>query len=103
MMAGDGVRWQAVTVGDTAYLRIVQGRTVVVAADFGQWRRLRRLPGRMAADGRVRRTDGGADITARVGELEVNTTIDPAAFAVTIPPDFDPMTIDELRSVLIIK
>jgi outer membrane biogenesis lipoprotein LolB len=100
-----GSGWQAVTVGDrTAYLAAQQGRTVVVAADFGQWRvDYADYQGDWPRTVRVRRVDGGADITARVGELEVNTTIDPAAFAVTIPPDFDPMTIDELRSVLVIK
>ena len=100
-----GSGWQAVTVGDrTAYLGAQQGRTVVVAADFGQWRvDYADYQGDWPRTVRVRRVDGGADITARIGELEVNTTIDPAAFAVTIPPDFDPMTIDELRSVLVIK
>ena len=97
--------WQAVTAGDrTAYLASQQGRTVVVAADFGQWRvDYADYQGDWPHTVRVRRVDGGADITARVGDLQVNTTIDPAAFAVTIPTDFDPMTIAELRSVLTVK
>lgn len=36
---------------------------------------------------------------ARVQQLEVNTAIDAAAFEVAIPPDTEPMTLEELRSV----
>ena len=49
---------------------------------------------------RVRRAlDATTDVTARVGELEVNTTINPLAFTLAVPSDADPMTLDELRSV----
>ncbi len=105
--------WQAVTLGPdrVAYLRLQQGQPVVVAADYGPWRldysehlggyphlvRVRRAPGRGSlGDGG---SDATTDVTARVGELEVNTTIDPRAFALEIPSDADPMTLDELRSV----
>lgn len=38
-----------------------------------------------------------ADITLRVSDLEINTTIDPRAFEVNVPPDADPLTVEELR------
>ena len=101
--------WQAVSLGAdrVAYIRLVQGQPTVVAADYGPWHvdyseHLSGYP-RLV---RVRRAGGAAsdsaaatDITARVGELEVNTTINPLAFALEIPADADPMTLDELRSV----
>lgn len=99
--------WQAVTLapGRLAYLRLLQGQPVVVAADYGPWHldfsehlggfprvvRVRRAQGR---DG-----DATTDVTARVGELEVNTAINPLAFTLEVPSDADPMTLDELRSV----
>ena len=99
--------WQAVTLapGRVAYLRLLQGQPVVVAADYGPWHldfsehlsgfprvvRVRRAQGR---DG-----DATTDVTARVGELEVNTAINPLAFTLEVPADADPMTLDELRSV----
>lgn len=96
-----GNGWQAVTLGDrTAYLRSVQGRVVLAAADFGQWRvDYADHQGDWPRTVRVRRADGAADITAKIGELEVNTAIDPAAYTVNVPADADPMTLDELRSV----
>lgn len=38
-----------------------------------------------------------ADITLRVSQLEVNTSIDPQAFEVRIPPSALPLSIEELR------
>lgn len=95
--------WQAVTLAPerVAYLRLQQGRAVVVAADYGPWRLdySEQLTGYPRVV-RVRRTgDATTDVTARVGELEVNTTINPAAFALDIPEDAEPMTLDELRAV----
>ncbi len=95
--------WQAVTLAPDriAYLRLQQGRPVVVAADYGPWR----LDYSEHVSGyprvvRVRRTgDATIDVTARVGELEVNTAINPLAFTLEVPADADPMTLDELRSV----
>jgi hypothetical protein len=103
----DGRRWtsgfQAVSLGTdrVAYLRIVQGQPVVVAADYGGWR----VDYGAHASGwpstvRVRvAADATTDITARVGQLETNTTIAPAAFVVEVPAGTESMTIDELRSV----
>ena len=48
---------------------------------------------------RLRSADGKVDLVARVQQLEVNTSIDDAAFDVAIPPGTEPMTLDELRSV----
>jgi len=95
--------WQAVTLAPdrVAFLRVQQGRPVVVAADYGPWHvdysaHLSGYP-RVV---RVRRAnDATTDVTARVGELEVNTTINPLAFTLEVPSDADPMTLDELRSV----
>lgn len=95
--------WQAVTLAPdrVAYLRVQQGRPVVVAADYGPWHldyadHLSGYP-RVV---RVRRAnDVTTDVTARVGELEVNTTINPLAFTLEVPSDAEPMTLDELRSV----
>lgn len=95
--------WQAVTLGPdrVAYLRTLQGQPVVVGADYGAWH----VDYAEHASGwphtvRVRvAADATTDITARVGQLETNTTIDPAAFVVDVPPGTDSMTLDELRSV----
>lgn len=102
--------WQAVTIGPerVAYLRTVQGRPTLVAADYGPWRvdysqhaggfpravRVRRALGPGEAGG-----DTAIDITARVEQLEVNTQINPRAWSVDVPSDADPMTLDELRSI----
>ena len=99
--------WQAVTIGPerVAYLRTVQGRPTVVAADYGPWH----VDYSQHANGfpravRVRRAGAVAsadtvDITARVEQLEVNTAINPRAWDVDVPSDADPMTLDDLRSI----
>ncbi len=95
--------WRAVTVGAdiTAYLKDVNRRPVVVAADHGRWRvdygqHLNGWPRTV----RIRRAaDAAIDITATIGQLEVNTAIDDKAFAIAAPPDAAPMTLDDLRSV----
>ena len=100
--------WQAVTLAADrlAYVRMQHGRPLVVAADYGPWHldysehvsgfprvvRVRRSPAQGGGDATT-------DITARVGELQVNTTINPLAFVLEVPSDADPMTLDELRSV----
>jgi hypothetical protein len=95
--------WQAVRLGAdrVAYIRTQQGRPVVVAADYGPWHvdYSEHVSGYPRVV-RVRRAgDATTDVTARVGELEVNTTINPLAFTLEVPSDADPMTLDELRSV----
>ena len=94
--------WQAVTIGPerTASLRMMEGRPVLVAADYGPWRvDYSQHSGGYPRVVRVRRDDGAIDITARVEQLQVNTQIDPRAWSVDVPPDADPMTLDELRSI----
>ena len=102
--------WQAVTIGPerVAYLRTVQGRPTLVAADYGPWHvdysqhaggfprvvRVRSASAKASAD-----RAGEIDITARVEQLEVNTQINPRAWSVDVPSDADPMTLDELRSI----
>lgn len=95
--------WQAVTLAPdrVAYIRAIQGRPVVVAADYGPWHveYAEHLSGYPRVV-RVRNaSDAATDLTARVGELEVNTAINPLAFTLEVPSDAGPMTLDELRSV----
>ena len=92
--------WQAVTIGPerVAYIRTVQGRPVLMAADFGRWH----VDYSAHASGfpRIVRVRLDAiDITARVEQLEVNTQINPRAWEVDVPSNADPMTLDELRSI----
>jgi hypothetical protein len=106
--------WQAVTLGPerVAYLRPVQGRPTLVAADYGRWHvdysqhaggfprmvRVRSAAVLAEADARAA-ADPDVDITARVEQLDVNTPINPRAWTVDVPSDADPMTLDELRSI----
>ena len=98
-----GGGWRAVTIGPEriAYIRMQNGQPVLTAADYGPWR----VDYSGHASGfprvvRVRRAgDTAIDITARIDQLEVNTQINPRAWDVEIPPDADPMTLDELRSI----
>jgi hypothetical protein len=101
--------WQAVTIGPerVAYLRLAHGRPVLMAADYGAWH----VDYSQHANGfprvvRVRSALGEAssdptrvDITARVEQLDVNTSINPRAWEVEVPSDADPMTLDELRAI----
>jgi hypothetical protein len=107
--------WQAVTIGPerVAYLRTVQGRPVLVAADYGPWHvdysqhasgfprvvRVRSAVASAKADAGAADRSRAIDITARVEQLEVNTEINPLAWKVEVPSDADPMTLDELRSI----
>ena len=98
-----GSGWRAVTLasGTVAYLRTVNGAPAVVAADQGQWR----VDYSMPQNGwprrvRIRSTSGDVDMTADIGEFEMNTAIESRAFEVAIPPNAAPMTLDHLRSVV---
>ena len=98
-----GGGWRAVTIGPerVAYLRVQNGQSVLIAADYGPWR----IDYSAHAVGfprvvRVRRSgDTALDITARVEQLQVNTPINPRAWSVDVPPDAEPMNLDELRSI----
>jgi hypothetical protein len=94
--------WRGVnlTSGRTVLLRSHNGTPRVVAAEAGGWRAdydewLNDLPRRV----RLRSTDGRVDLVARLQQLEVNTEIVPEAFAITVPDDTAPMTLDDLRSI----
>ncbi len=98
-----GGGWRAVTIGPerVAYLRVQNGQSVLTAADFGPWR----IDYSAHAAGfprvvRVRRSgDTALDITARIEQLQVNTQINARAWSVDVPPDAEPMNLDELRSI----
>ena len=95
--------WQAITIGPerVAYLRAMQGRPTVVAADYGPWHvDYAAHAGGFPRSVRVRRAgDEAIDITARIEQLEVNTQINPLAWQVEVPSDAEPMSLDELRSI----
>jgi hypothetical protein len=94
--------WRAVTLATdrVAYLREQQGSQAVVAADYGPWTvDYRGHVNGWPREVRVRRREGTTvDVTARVAELETNTSIDARAFSVEIPADGAPMTLDDLGS-----
>jgi hypothetical protein len=94
--------WRAVTLGAgvTAYLRDVNGAPAVVAADHGSWHvDYANHQNAWPRSVRIRSLSGDVDIRAGVEQLEVNAEIDDKAFAVVVPPDAAPMTLDHLRSV----
>jgi len=98
-----GRGWQSVVVGtDTvAYLRIIDGRPRVVAADDGEWRvdyaqYLHDWPRQV----RIRSVAGDVDMMAVLEDMAVNTEVDSRAFEVTVPPGAMPITLDHLRSVV---
>ncbi len=94
--------WLGVTMPDarTVLLRRQDGRWQVTAVEAGAWRAdYREFLNGFPRVVRLRTDDGRVDIEARVQQLEVNTAIDEAAFAVDVPGDADPMTLDDLRAV----
>ena len=98
--------WAAVDVGgELTYLRRVEGRWRVggatrgpiriVYADFtGGLPSTIHVRSESAAGGNAKPV---ADITLRVSQLEINTTIDPQAFEINVPPSALPLSLEELR------
>ena len=95
--------WAAVDIGGTVtYLRRVEGQWRVGGAvrggltltydTFAGGR-----PGAISIRSTRDRGEQVADIRLRVSGLEVNTAIDPKAFALDVPADADPLTLEELR------
>jgi hypothetical protein len=92
-----GDAWQEVVDGDTRlYLR----RGVLVAADYRGWQiDYADHTGGVPRTVRVRRlaAAGAIDLVAAIAQLEINVDLDPRAFVVDVPPDADPLTLDDLR------
>ena len=95
--------WSAVSLGAdiTAYVRQQNGRGVVAAADYGPWLvdyadHLNGWPRTV----RIRsREPDRVDATARLDQVEINTTLDPRAFVVDVPADAEKITLDDLRAI----
>ena len=92
-----GAAWQAVTDGET---RVFIRDGVAVAADYRGWQvdYAGHLSG-VARQVRVRRmvAAGAIDLTATIGEVELNVELDRRAFAVDVPADAVAITLDDLR------
>lgn len=90
-----GDRWQAVVDGETrVYLR----DGVPVAADYRGWQiDYANHRGGIARTVRVRRPSPPVDLVAAIGDLQTNVDLDASAFAVQVPSDAVPITLDELR------
>lgn len=98
-----GRDWQSVVVGvqTTAYLRIIDGRPRIVAADDGAWRvDYAQYQGDWPREVRIRSVTGEVDMTAVLEDLAINTDIDPRAFEVDVPADASPITLDHLKAVV---
>lgn len=92
-----GTGWQAVEEGDT---RLFLRGGALVAADYRGWQIDYALPqGGIARQVRVRRvtTAGAIDLTAALGDVATNVELDPRAFAVDVPADATPISLDDLR------
>ncbi len=92
---GDG--WQAVAGGDT---RVYLQRGVPVAADYRGWQvEYAEHQSGVARKVRVRRAvaSGAIDLTAAIGEVEMNVDLDPRAFVVDVPVSVTAITLEELR------
>jgi hypothetical protein len=85
----------------TAYLKTINGRPEVVAADHGAWRvDYANHQNGFPRSVRIRdAVDNGVDITAIIEQLEINTGIDETVFVVTVAPGAAPMSLEELKSV----
>jgi Fe2+ transport system protein FeoA len=92
-----GAAWQAVADADTrVYLR----DGVPVAAEYRGWQIDYAGPvSGVARQVRVRRTvaAGPIDLTATLGEVEMNVDLDPRAFVVDVPADAAAISLDALR------
>jgi outer membrane biogenesis lipoprotein LolB len=91
--------WVAADTGSArTYLRQIDGRWRIVAAtrpgltvhyaDFANGR-----PSRL----RLQAPASRADVAARLSDVEVNVTLERAAFTVDVPADAEPLTLEELR------
>jgi hypothetical protein len=95
--------WYAVSLGNniTAYVQQRNGQSMIAAADYGPWLvdYADHLNG-FARTVRIRSKEAGrVDATARLDQLEVNTTIDDRAFVVEIPAGVERITLNDLRAI----
>lgn len=92
-----GAAWQAVSSGDT---RVYLHDGVPVAADYRGWQidYAGHVAG-VARQVRVRRAvaAGPIDLTATLGEVEMNIDLDARAFVVDVPADAVTISLDALR------
>lgn len=92
-----GNGWQVVAEGDT---RLFLRGGALVAAEYRGWQIDYTLPqSGIARQVRVRRvtTAGAIDLTAALGDVATNVELDPRAFAVDVPADATPISLDDLR------
>jgi hypothetical protein len=91
-------QWAAVDAGETTtYLRRVDGLWRVGAAVRRDLQVVYADYSRGTATAVYVRTGSVADIRLGISQLEVNSTIGRDAFDVNVPPDAEPLTLDELR------
>jgi hypothetical protein len=93
-----GEEWAAANTGSgVTYLRRREGRWRVGAAVRGDLQVLyAEFAGGRASTVHIK-AGTIADIRLSISQFEMNTTIDPKAFEVNVPPDAAPLTIEELR------
>ena len=85
--------------GATAFIRSIDGVPHVVAGsrsnlivEYGE--HVRGLPRRLRVQSDVAPV---TELTARLSQVNINTELDPAVFAIRVPDDYAPMTLEELR------
>jgi outer membrane lipoprotein-sorting protein len=90
----------AADAGTTSYLRRQKGQWNILASTRGPLT----IENADLASGRpstirMRTSPGaaGTDLTLKLSDVDINTTIDPKAFVVDVPRDAEPLTLDELR------
>lgn len=90
--------------GATVYLRRRAGRWTTAAAvapsPHGYTVEYPELAGERPARVRVRTANAApvpADLSVTLSQVDINTSLDPAAFDLDVPPDAAPITIDDLR------
>lgn len=92
--------WAAIDSGETTtWLRQIDGRWRIAAATRGTMTvHYDAFGPERPATVRIRVTTGaGADLIARLSDVAVNAPIDAKAFALDVPRDATPITLDELR------
>jgi hypothetical protein len=88
--------------GAVAYVRPVSGAPRIVSAkrpglivEYDQF--ASGLPHRIVLRGEAKAGEG-SELTLTLSQIELNTALGPQAFAMDVPPDAKPITLDELRA-----